>query len=212
MKYTKMAKQDAKERILNVAELLFSNNSFASVSIRSVTAQANVNLSAVNYYFGSKQGLFQAVYVRRATEMNHERLHLLYEASERAEKLGKELAIREILFSLVTPSIFWLYDQEGGRSDYIKFLARAYLEQASDMAHVLREEVDVFDKFVPYMQKAKPDLNLEDIYWRIHFIMGALHHTINHIDRIGMLSNGNCKVGTREETRDRVLEYCLNGF
>jgi len=212
MKYTKMPKQDAKERILDVAELLFSNNSFASVSIRNVTAQANVNLSAVNYYFGSKQGLFQAVYVRRATEMNHERLHLLYEAAEKAEKEGRELSIREILFSLVTPTIFWLFDQEGGRSDYIKFLARAYLEQASDMANVLREEVDVFDKFVPYMMKAKPGLTLEDIYWRIHFIMGTIHHTINHIDRIAMLSNGYCTVGSKEETRDRVLDYCLNGF
>lgn len=212
MKMSKPPKQDARERILDVSEKLFANGSYASVSVRTVTAEAGVNLSAVNYYFGSKQGLFQAVFVRRATQMNHERLKLLYEADERAKREKRDLTLQEIFSAMLTPPIFWLYDEEQGLSGYIRFLARAYLEEASDMVNVMQEEVDVFDKFVPYLHKIKPSLTEEDIYWRIHFMMGAMHHTINHLDRISLLSHKACQTGTREITRDRLVDFCCNGF
>lgn len=100
--------------------------------------------------------MFQAVFVRRATQMNHERLKLLHEADERAGAEGRDVAMKEIISAILTPPIFWLYDEKQGLSGYIRFLARAYLEEASDMMNVLRQEVDVFDKFVPYFQKITP--------------------------------------------------------
>ncbi|WP_339864966.1 TetR/AcrR family transcriptional regulator [Paremcibacter congregatus] len=212
MKPKKNIRGDAKERILDVSEKLFAEGSYASVSVRTVTTEAKVNLSAVNYYFGSKQGLFQAVYVRRAKQMNHERLCLLAKAEEQSRAEGRDVTLKEILGAILTPPIFWLYDQEKGLSGYIRFLARAYLEEASDMNHVLRQEVDVFDRFVPYLQKINPGLSEEDIYWDIHFTMGTMHHTINHLDRISLLSHKACKVGTREQTRDRLVNFCAEGF
>ena len=212
MKSKKNTGQDARERILNVSEELFANGSFASVSIRSVTSKAKVNLSAVNYYFGSKQGLFHAVYVRRATLMNHERLYLLHEVGEKVQEEGRDATLRELISAMLTPPIFWLCDEEKGFSVYIRFLARAYLEEVSDMDNVLKQEVDVFDRFVPYFQKIKPELSVEDIYWRIHFMMGVMHHTINHLHRISLLSHKACKGGSREETRDRLVDFCCEGF
>lgn len=212
MRPIKPVRLDAKERILDVAEELFANASFASVSVRAVTAQADVNLSAVNYYFGSKQGLFHAVYVRRATLMNHERLHLLHMASEMAKASGEDVSLRDLINAILTPPIFWLYDEKQGYSVYIRFLARAYLEDANNLKDVLSQEVDVFDRFVPYFKKIKPNLTEEDIYWRIHFVMGAMHHTINHLHRIGLLSHNVCNGGDREEARDRMVDFCCNGF
>ncbi len=212
MKTKKHLGQDARERILDVAEELFANGSFASVSVRTVTSKADVNLSAVNYYFGSKQGLFQAVYIRRAALVNNERLHLLHVASDKAQAEGRDASLKELISALLTPPVFWLFDEEKGFSVYIRFLARAYLEDVSDMDNVLKREVYVFEKFIPYFQKIMPKLSEEDIYWRIYFMMGALHHTINHLHRINLLSNDSCKVGSREETRDRVVEFCCKGF
>ncbi|MBL4800352.1 MAG: TetR/AcrR family transcriptional regulator [Emcibacter sp.] len=212
MKSKKPTRPDTRERILDVSEELFANGSFASVSVRSVTSRADVNLSAVNYYFGSKQGLFQAVYVRRATQMNHERVHLLHEAEEKAQAEGRNVSLRELVSAMLTPPIFWLCDEEKGFSVYIRFLARAYLEEASDMDNVLRQEVDVFDRFVPFFKKIDPELSEEDIYWRIHFMMGVMHHTINHLDRISILSHKACKRGSREEILERLVKFCCDGF
>src|SRR5262252_5809342 len=74
-----------KDRILDAAEALFMEHGFEATSLRSITAAAGVNLAAVNYHFGSKEELFQAVLTRRLDPMNQERIELL-EALEREPK------------------------------------------------------------------------------------------------------------------------------
>ena len=69
-----------KDRILDAAEGLFAQQGFSATSLRAITAQAGVNLAAVNYHFGSKDGLLEAVFVRRLGPLNDERLALLDEA------------------------------------------------------------------------------------------------------------------------------------
>ena len=66
-----------KDRILDAAESLFMEHGFEATSLRSITAAAGVNLAAVNYHFGSKEELFQAVLTRRLDPMNQERVDLL---------------------------------------------------------------------------------------------------------------------------------------
>ena len=59
------ANKDTATRILDAAERLFVEHGFEATSLRTITQQAEVNLAAVNYHFGSKDALFQAVLVRR---------------------------------------------------------------------------------------------------------------------------------------------------
>ena len=59
-----MAQSDTVERILDVAEILFAEKGFAETSLRLITSKAQVNLAAVNYHFGSKKSLIQAVFAR----------------------------------------------------------------------------------------------------------------------------------------------------
>ena len=47
--------------------------------MRQITSAAGVNLAAVNYHFGSKEALVQAVLKRRLEGVNRERLRLLDE-------------------------------------------------------------------------------------------------------------------------------------
>src|SRR4051812_50014156 len=79
-----MRRPDTKEIILDTAERLFAERSYASVSLREITAEAGVNLAAVNYHFGSKDALLLAVFQRRAVDLNRERPNLLREAESRA--------------------------------------------------------------------------------------------------------------------------------
>lgn len=44
-----------KNKILDAAEHLFAVNGFNGTSLREITSQAEVNLAAVNYHFGSKK-------------------------------------------------------------------------------------------------------------------------------------------------------------
>lgn len=59
-----MAQTDTVTRILDTAEVLFAERGFAETSLRTITSKARVNLAAVNYHFGSKKSLIQAVFAR----------------------------------------------------------------------------------------------------------------------------------------------------
>ena len=68
---------ETKERILDAAETLFMEHGYEATSLRALTTAADVNLAAVNYHFGTKEELFQAVLTRRLDPMNQRRLELL---------------------------------------------------------------------------------------------------------------------------------------
>lgn len=58
-------KIDKKDHILDVAERVFSDKGFDGASTRLISGEAGVNMAMLNYYFGSKEGLFLAVFERK---------------------------------------------------------------------------------------------------------------------------------------------------
>ncbi|RYE33034.1 MAG: TetR/AcrR family transcriptional regulator [Sphingobacteriaceae bacterium] len=58
-------KTDKKDHILDVAEKVFSESGYDGASTRLISGEANVNMAMLNYYFGSKEGLFVAVFERK---------------------------------------------------------------------------------------------------------------------------------------------------
>ena len=57
----KQHKSELKDRINQAAIFLFARQGFAGTGIRELTTQADVNLSMVSYYFGSKKGLLKEI-------------------------------------------------------------------------------------------------------------------------------------------------------
>lgn len=60
---------DKKEHIINNAIELFAEKGFEGSSIRDLAAKADVNIAMVNYYFGSKDKLFEAMVEYKASYM-----------------------------------------------------------------------------------------------------------------------------------------------
>lgn len=54
--------QDAKEKLLAAATRLFAEKGFAGVSIRQLGEAAGVNSAMISYYYGGKEGLYEAVF------------------------------------------------------------------------------------------------------------------------------------------------------
>src|SRR5579862_9280642 len=91
-------KLDTKSRILDSAEKLFGMNGFEATSLRDITAEAQVNLAAVNYHFQSKDSLIDAVIVRRIEPVNNRRLEMLADA-------GPNPSLEQILTAFMAPAL-----------------------------------------------------------------------------------------------------------
>src|SRR3984957_17181712 len=53
--------EDTRRRILETALQVFATEGYEGASTRQLAERAGVNLPAIQYYFGSKEGLFRAV-------------------------------------------------------------------------------------------------------------------------------------------------------
>ena len=58
---TASSADQTRQRIIHAAERLFLEHGFDGTSLRLVTSSARVNLGAVNYHFGGKDALFEAI-------------------------------------------------------------------------------------------------------------------------------------------------------
>src|SRR4051794_28297309 len=94
---------ETRTRILNAAEELFMQHGFEGTSMRLLTATAGVNLAAVNYHFGSKDALIEALFRRRLDPMNGARIAELDRLE--AESSGRPPAADAIIRAFVGPSL-----------------------------------------------------------------------------------------------------------
>jgi len=64
-------KIDKKDYILDVAERVFAEKGFDGASTRLISGEAGVNMAMLNYYFGSKEGLFLAIIERKISHFQN---------------------------------------------------------------------------------------------------------------------------------------------
>jgi TetR/AcrR family transcriptional regulator, regulator of cefoperazone and chloramphenicol sensitivity len=68
------AEGPTRERLIEVAERLFSEGGFTATSVRHITAEAGCNLAAINYHFGGKDQLYEEVFRRRLETTREQRV------------------------------------------------------------------------------------------------------------------------------------------
>jgi len=68
----KMEKADKKSSILEAAEKLFSELGYEGASTRQIAKEAGANMAMINYYFGSKEGVFMEIMGQRVSDFKHQ--------------------------------------------------------------------------------------------------------------------------------------------
>ena len=72
-------KQETRARLIEATARLFSLHGYNGLTLRSVAKEANANLAAANYHFGSKDALVLEMLRERIQPINQRRLQLLEE-------------------------------------------------------------------------------------------------------------------------------------
>jgi AcrR family transcriptional regulator len=198
-----------KNLVFAAAERLFAVHGFQKVSVRDITAEAGVNLASVNYHFGSKDALLFEIFRRRTAELNRARARMLHEAVDGAQ--GKP-QVRAILEALIAPPVRWL-DPRGDRLISVQFLIRARSEGTEEMREALRSDVSHLRRFADALLAVRPDLPREEVYWRLHFVLGLIHNNrFAEFDRLNTLSEGLTREDDVEPLIKRMVDFAEAGF
>lgn len=162
-------------RILDAAEKLFADEGFYATSLRQITQDADVNLAAVHYHFGSKQALILAVFRRRLDALNEARL----------EKLDAALAganppeLEDVLDAFVHPALAFTHGCGDEGHLFMRILMRAFADQDEQLRRALSTEyAHLMRRFADAIGTALPGARPADIRRQLDFIVGALTHTM----------------------------------
>lgn len=162
----------AKSRIVRAAEVLFAERGLDAVSLREVAVQAGQkNTNAVQYHFGSKEGLVRAIWARHAADIEAHRAGLLAQATG-------DLSLTEIVDMLVTPVLGKLDDPDSGR-EYLLIMSQLVSNPQQNILSIYKTLpepssvvlIEQLDHYASHLSDADKKL-------RILFVLGILFHGI----------------------------------
>jgi AcrR family transcriptional regulator len=199
-----------RDRILDAAEHLFAARGFHGCSIRDITGEADVDVALANYHFGSKQGLLEAVFMRRAEDLNAERLARL--DAVLAASRGRKPALDPIINAFTHPLLDRSTRGSSGWKSYFALIAEVNNSPEFGGILMTRYFDPVVQRFIEAIRLALPRARDRDIYWAYHFLSGALTLTFAETGRIDKLSGGACKSSDLDSVHERLVPYCAAGF
>ncbi len=201
---------ETRDALLDAAERLFADVGIDGASLRAITTEAGANLASVNYHFGSKEGLVRAVLSRRFRPITEQRLAALDECESEA---GGAPLLECVLRAFVAPAITMLASDPDQGAHFIRFMGRVHTELSQTTAAMLQEEFgETLTRFEAALRKALPDLPIDQIYWRFHFAMGAMLHTISCGRILTDYSQGVCRYEDPDDITKRLVSFMAAGM
>ncbi len=202
--------RDTKDRILDSAERLFSQQGIDATSMRSVTSGAEVNLAAVHYHFGSKEALLEAVLSRRLEPINRRRLETLDQIEARE---GAQPELQELLRAFFEPAFRELGGLGPAGHRFVQLAGRLHTDVNPDVRRLfLGMFQEVIARYLPAFRRALPGVDAALLHWKMHFMVGAMAHAlawIPHDDCAQMLGAGGFDP---DEALESLVAFCSAGM
>lgn len=199
----------AKHTLLEAAQRLFGAKGFEKVSLRALTQEAGVNLAAVNYHFGSKEGLIESVVESYMNPVNEERLRRLTEAEEESG-----ISLETIMDCYLRPVLEAVKRSALSEKLFFQMMGRCMSDRGLEKlpASTLSLFEEVTTRFPQAMLRTNPHLTIEDILWRLHFTVGVLIHVLIHTEALSLFTQGRAGNPTTENILTMVKSYCGAGI
>jgi AcrR family transcriptional regulator len=199
----------AREAILDAAEGLFSQHGFHGVTLREVAREAGVDTALLHYYFESKRGLFDAVFLRRAEPLNRERMQALDRVMRESD--GRP-SVEDAIRAFVEPPLRWSATGGPGWKHYCALIAQANANPVWGGETMARFFDPVVHRLIEVIRAALPEAENADLYWAYHNLSAALTLTMGETGRLDRLSDGLCRSGDLATAQAKMIVFAAAGF
>jgi len=196
-----------KDRILDAAERLFGEQGFDATSLRQITAEARVNLGAVNYHFQSKELLMRAVIGRRIGAMNRERFRRLDEL----DAAGGARTVEEVVEAFIIPVMEVKAAPQA--HPFRKLIGRLYSEPDGWLMKEFRREMaPAVERFDRAMRAVLPGAPKEELICGMVFGIGAVAHFMAGRELMRQVSEGLVDPDDLNRAAERLIIYISAGM
>jgi len=181
-----MAQSKTAKQILQAAETLFAEQGFAGTTMRQITRAANVNLAAVNYHFGSKQGLIQSVAEQFMRPLSQ------FLTEEMAERLtvNDSVSMEELMEMLMRALLHVNEENHFALPMFTRLLDLAYMKNQEELRDFLVGRYhSKLNPFIELIRAGSAPMEDDEFFWRLHFLMGSVvftlsnYHTLTAIEK-----------------------------
>ncbi|MCF7676112.1 MAG: TetR/AcrR family transcriptional regulator, partial [Akkermansiaceae bacterium] len=107
-------------KLVEAAERLFAERGFDVVSVRDITHAAGGNVAAINYHFGSRDGLVAVVIGRYITPINERRMVMLDELEQKWA--GQPVPVEAVIEAIVVPVVEQIQQSKMSEGLYCKLV------------------------------------------------------------------------------------------
>lgn len=173
-----------RDRLVAVAARHFADHGVQGASQRAIQREVGVNNSTANYYFGSKEALYQAVLEAALTPIQQEREAGLAALSPRAPHRQK---LHELLTSYFSPHLRAATTELG--HDYARIIASLHLTVPDSAIELLQALVTpVRDRYIDALSRLYPNASRNRLYEVLAFTvalmaMAPVRHGRTHLSR-----------------------------
>lgn len=204
---------DAKSRIVQAAVDLFSERGIEEVSLRELTAKAKVNLASVNYHFGSRSALVEAVFEDVAEQVNRRRLQALQAVLEPATAAKVAPPLEAIVDAFIEPYL----DETSSVGVLLARLILKHRQAPTEMTQRLtRVHFDPMARqFIEALALAITGVEPDELVWRYMFMTSAVVLAVTDRrrgNRVSTLSAGRLDAADARQLRAALMRFLVGGL
>lgn len=195
-------------KLLDSAEELFAQRGFYGVTTREVAKAAGCDEALIYYHFSNKQGLFEAVFARRATIANEVR-RVSLRAYESAN-LGA-ITVHGAVAAFINPLIDLSQSGDRGWTSWFAMVAQVdNTPWGGDIIHRFFDPV-VYE-LIAVVKQAFDSVPDRELYWAYNFLAGSMMLALSESCRVDRLSYELCRASDMDSVRQRLIDFCAGGF
>jgi AcrR family transcriptional regulator len=200
---------EMREHLLDHAEALFSQHGFHGVTIREVARSAHVDPALLHYYFETKQGIFDAVFDRRAEVLNDERIRSM---ENYAVAAGGQISVEGCIEAFLEPILRRAIEGDPGWKNYFRLVALVNSNAQWGGEMMTRFFDPVIRRLIDLLRRCMPEADEANLFWCYHFLSGALTLSLSETGRIDRLSEGLCASTDAKAIYGRMVPFIAAGF
>jgi hypothetical protein len=119
-------------------------------------------------------------------------------------------SIEQVLEAFLAPTLRLAREPRG--QVFVRLMGRIYSEGDILPRIVVTEFRPLVERFRQAFRTAAPDLAEEELFWRVHFALGAMTHVLRGDHLLAALSGGLCNYRDVDAVVARMVAFLSAGF